>query len=65
MSSGRTSGANTTPLGRPGMSMIGQKAISSSMLKPSYMSGIKHDREDEYDYRKLIKMTKVMIICFC
>lgn len=36
MSSGRTSGANTTPLGRPSPGMLGPK--SSSMLKPSYMS---------------------------
>lgn len=47
--SGRTSGANTTPLGRPtNLGMLGPK--TSSMLKPSYMSGIILDRED--DYRK-------------
>lgn len=51
MSSGRTSGANTTPLGRPSLGgMLAPK--SSSMLKPSYMSGTKHDREDEFDYCK-------------
>lgn len=51
--SGRTSGANTTPLGRPNLGMLGPK--TSSMLKPSYMSGIKLDRED--DYRKSRKLT--------
>ncbi|XP_035227096.1 splicing factor 1-like isoform X2 [Stegodyphus dumicola] len=51
MSSGRTSGANTTPLGRPNPAMLGSK--STSMLKPSYMSpsGGKRDREDDYDYQ--------------
>lgn len=52
--SGRTSGANTTPLGRPtNLGMLGPK--TSSMLKPSYMSGIKLDRED--DHRKSRKLT--------
>ncbi|XP_054711830.1 splicing factor 1-like [Uloborus diversus] len=50
MSSGRTSGANTTPLGRPNTGVMNSK--SSSMLKPSYMSsGGKRDREDDYDYQ--------------
>ena len=53
--SGRTSGANTTPLGRPNPGMLGPK--TSSMLKPSYMSGIKQDREDNYDYCKSRKLT--------
>lgn len=52
MSSGRTSGANTTPLGRPTPGMLGPK--SSSMLKPSYMSSNKRDRDDDYDYRKSV-----------
>lgn len=50
MSSGRTSGANTIPLGRPSPGILMPKA-SSSMLKPSYMSSSKRDRDDDYDYQ--------------
>ncbi|GBM56065.1 Splicing factor 1 [Araneus ventricosus] len=52
--SGRTSGANTTPLGRPNPSMLGSSNKTSSMLKPSYMTSSdssKRSREDEYDYQ--------------
>ncbi|GIX99565.1 splicing factor 1 [Caerostris extrusa] len=52
--SGRTSGANTTPLGRPSPSMLGSSnKSSSSMLKPSYMTSSenKRSREDDYDYQ--------------
>ncbi|KAF8787325.1 Splicing factor 1 like protein [Argiope bruennichi] len=52
--SGRTSGANTTPLGRPNPSMLGSSNKTSSMLKPSYMTSSennKRSREDDYDYQ--------------
>ncbi|GFQ89641.1 splicing factor 1 [Trichonephila clavata] len=51
--SGRTSGANTTPLGRPNPMIGSSSKSSSSLLKPSYMSSSdnKRTRDEDYDYQ--------------
>lgn len=59
----RTSGANTTPLGRGeyrSESSSKSSSSSSSMLKPSYMSSdSKRGRDEDYDYRKFLVFSEI------